>query len=189
MLEAWRTRAETASPQTGDAAGPSLVRPSRYRERTQEQTSMAQQAETSGGPTVWVGWVICAVAVMVIVGVSHLIAGLVALFSDGSYLVGRDELLVNASFTVWGWVHIVGGLGVAGAGVALLVGQRWARVLAVVAAFASALVNVGFLTAAPLMSAVVIGFDVLVIYAVTVHGGELHGVYASKDPDAARYAR
>jgi len=134
---------------------------------------MAQNAQTTGGPTVWVGWVICAVAVMVIVGVSHVIAGLVALFSDGSYLVGRERLLVPASFTAWGWVHIVVGLVVAVAGVGLLVGQRWARVLAVLAAFGSALVNLGFLAAAPVMSAVVIGFDVLVIYAVTVHGGEL----------------
>ena len=154
---------------------------------------MAQDAEqkagTTGEPTVWVGWVICAVAVMVIVGVSHVIAGLVALFSDGSYLVGRERLLVPASFTAWGWVHIVVGLVVAAAGVGLLVGQRWARVLAVLGAFGSALVNLGFLAAAPVMSAVVIGFDVLVIYAVTVHGGELRGVYASTDPDAARYAR
>jgi hypothetical protein len=150
---------------------------------------MAQKADTTGGPTVWVGWVICAVAVMVIVGVSHLIAGLVALLSDGSYLVGRDRLLVPAGFTTWGWVHIVVGLVVAVAGVGLLVGQRWARVLAVVAAFGSALVNVAFLAAAPAMSAVVVGFDVLVIYAVVVHGRELEGVYASTDPDAARYAR
>ena len=154
---------------------------------------MAHNAEhttgTTGGPTVWVGWVICAVAVMVIVGVSHLIAGLVALFSDGSYLVGRDGLLSPASFTVWGWVHIVVGLVVALAGVGLLVGRRWGRVVAVVAAFASVLVNLGFLAAAPVMSAVIIGFDVLVIYAVVMHGGELRGVYASTDPDAARYAR
>jgi hypothetical protein len=150
---------------------------------------MAEKTGTTGGPTVWAGWVICAVAVMVIVGVSHVIAGLVALFSEGAFLVGRDGLLVPAGFTTWGWVHIVVGLVVAAAGVGLLVGQRWARVLAVAAAFGSALVNLGFLAAAPVMSAVVIGFDVLVIYAVTVHGGELRGVYASTDPDAARYAR
>ena len=150
---------------------------------------MVHRTGTTAAPTVWVGWVICAVAVMVIVGVSHVIAGLVALFSDGSFVVGRDGLLVPAGFTTWGWVHIAVGLVVAVAGVGLLVGRTWARVLAVVAAFGSALVNLGFLAAAPVMSAVVIGFDVLVIYAVTVHGGELRGVYASTDPDAARYAR
>jgi vacuolar-type H+-ATPase subunit I/STV1 len=144
---------------------------------------------SAGGPTVWAGWVILAVALMVIVGVSHMIAGLVALFSEGTFVVGRDGLLVSAGFTTWGWLHIVIGVVVAVAGVGLLVGRTWARVLAVVAAFGSALVNVGFLAAQPATSAVVIGFDVLVIYAVTVHGGELRGVYASTDPDAARYAR
>jgi len=150
---------------------------------------MAEKAGTTGGPTVWAGWVICAVALMVIVGVSHVIAGMVALLSEGSFLVGRDQLLVPAGFTTWGWVHVAVGVVVAVAGVGLLVGRTWARVLAVVGAFGSALVNLGFLVATPVMSAVVIGVDVLVIYAVTVHGGELRGVYASTDPDAARYAR
>jgi hypothetical protein len=86
-------------------------------------------------------------------------------------------------------VHVAVGAVVAAAGIGLLVGRRWARLLAVVAVVASALVNVAFLAATPVMSAVVIGFDVLVIYAVTVHGGDLRGVYAATDPDAARYAR
>ena len=149
---------------------------------------MAQDART-GAPTVWAGWVICAVAVMAVVGVSHVVTGLVALVSDGAFVVTRDRLLVPAGYATWGWVHIVLGVVVAVAAVGLLVGRRWARVLAVVTALASALVNVGFLAAAPVMSAVVVGFDVLVIYAVIVHGGELRGVYASTDPDAARYTR
>jgi hypothetical protein len=148
-------------------------------------TSMAQ---STGTPTVWAGWVICAVAAMAIVGVSHVLTGLVALLSEGAFVVGRARLLVPAGYATWGWVHIVLGLVVTVAAVGLLVGRRWARMLAVVAAFGSALVNLGFVAAAPGMSAVVIGFDVLVIYAVTVHGGELRGVYASTDPDAPRYA-
>jgi len=151
---------------------------------------MAERAgRTAGGPTVWAGWVICAVALMVIVGLSHVITGLAALLSEGTFVAGRDRPLLSAGVTAWGWVHIVVGLVVAVAGVGLLVGRTWARVLAVVAAFGSALVNLGFLAAQPGMSAVVIAVDVLVIYAVTVHGGELRGVYAATDPDASRYAR
>jgi len=149
---------------------------------------MAQETDR-GVPTVWAGWVICAVAVMAIVGVWHVVTGLVALLSEGAFVVGRDRLVVPVGYAAWGWLHILLGVVVVVAAVGLLVGRRWARVLAVVAAFASAVVNVGFLAAAPGTSAVSVGFDVLVIYAVTVHGGELRGVYASTDPDAARYAR
>jgi hypothetical protein len=59
----------------------------------------------------------------------------------------------------------------------------------VVVAFGSIVVSLGFLTAAPALAALVIAFDVLVIYAVTVHGQELRGRYAATDPHAGRYAR
>lgn len=150
---------------------------------------MVVQTGKTGQPTVWVGWVICAVAAMVIIGISHVIAGLVALLDEESFQVGRGGLLVDADSTVWGWVHIIVGVLIAVAGVALLLGRLWARVLAVVVASASVVVNLGFFAASPAWSATVIAFDLLVIYAVTAHGLELQGHYATKDPDAERHAR
>ena len=57
--------------------------------------------------------------------------------------------------------------------VGLLAGQMWARVVAVVFAFGSALVNAAFLAAYPVWSAMMIAVDILVIWAVTVHGSEI----------------
>jgi hypothetical protein len=37
----------------------------------------------------------------------------------------------------------------------------------------SAVVNLGFLSAYPIWSAIMIAVDILVIWALTVHGGEL----------------
>ena len=37
----------------------------------------------------------------------------------------------------------------------------------------SAVINVGFLSAAPLWSAMMIGLDILIIWALTVHGSEM----------------
>jgi hypothetical protein len=54
-----------------------------------------------------------------------------------------------------------------------MAGQMWARVAAVFLAFLSAIVNVGFLAAYPVWSSLMIGLDVLVIWAVTVHGDEM----------------
>jgi hypothetical protein len=123
--------------------------------------------------TAWVGWIAFAGTMMVMVGAFHVIQGLVALFNDEYYLVGKSGLTVSLDFTAWGWIHIIGGLVVAGAGVALFTGRIWARAVGVIVAMISAFVNIGFLSAYPIWSAIMIGVDVLVIWALTVHGGEL----------------
>jgi hypothetical protein len=43
----------------------------------------------------------------------------------------------------------------------------------VILAFASAIINVGFLPSYPVWSGIMIALDVIVIWAITVHGGEL----------------
>jgi hypothetical protein len=151
--------------------------------------AMAKGTRRSGEPTVWAGWVICAVAVLVISGLTHIVTGLVALLDERDFSVRPDRLLVDLGYTTWGWVHLGMGVLLVLVGVGLLVGKRWARALAVVVTLGSMVVSLGFLTAAPVLSALVIAFDVLVVYAVTVHGQELEGSYATTDPQAGRYAR
>jgi hypothetical protein len=127
-------------------------------------------------PTGWVGWIFFAGVMMIMMGIFHACAGLVALFNDEYYLVGKNGLAVNVDYTAWGWVHLLLGVVVALAGLALMVGQMWARVLGVVLALASAIVNIGFLAAYPVWSAMIIAIDVLVIYAIIVHGREVKAV-------------
>jgi hypothetical protein len=123
--------------------------------------------------TAWVGWIAFAGMMMVMLGAFHIIQGFVALFNNEYYLVGKSGLTVSLDFTAWGWIHIIGGLVVAGAGVALFTGRIWARTIGVLVAMISAFVNIGFLSAYPIWSAIMIGVDILVIWALTVHGGEL----------------
>jgi hypothetical protein len=107
---------------------------------------------------------------MMMLGAFHAIAGLVALFEEDYFLVTQSGLVVSADFTTWGWTHLLLGLLVAVAGGALLSGATWARVVAVVLAMLSAVVNLAFLAAYPLWSGIMIAVDILVIYAVTAHG-------------------
>ncbi len=136
---------------------------------------MTQRAETEyrTEPTGWVGWIIFAGTMLVILGIFHAIQGLVALFNDSVYLVGPKGLVINVDYTVWGWVHLLGGILVVLAGVALFAGKMWARILAVIVAVVSAIINVVFLPAYPIWSTMMIAIDVLVIWAVTVHGSEM----------------
>lgn len=120
--------------------------------------------------TGWYGWVMFAGIMMLLLGSFHAIAGLVALLEDDYFLVTRSGLVVDMDFTAWGWIHLVLGLVVAIAGGALFSGATWARVVAIVVAIISALVNLTFLAAYPLWSGIMIGIDILVIYAVSMHG-------------------
>ena len=59
--------------------------------------------------TGWVGWIAFAGAMMVLLGIFHIVDGLVALFRDEVFLVGRSGLTVEVDYTAWGWVHLIGG--------------------------------------------------------------------------------
>jgi hypothetical protein len=103
---------------------------------------------------------------MLFVGSFHVIQGLVALFNDEYYLVGKSGLAVQVDYTVWGWTHLIAGILVMCTGVGLLAGQRWARVVAVILVLVSMLLNFGFMAAYPFWSAIVIALDVVVILAL-----------------------
>jgi hypothetical protein len=65
------------------------------------------------------------------------------------------------------------GIVIAFAGGALFAGKMWGRVVAVIVATLSLFVNIGFLAAYPIWSTIMILLDVLVIWAVMVHGREM----------------
>ena len=73
-------------------------------------------------------------------------------------------------YTGWGWAHLIIGLIVVFAGLGLFTGQTWARIVAVMLAMFSAVANLAFLSAYPIWSTIMIVVDILVIYAVLVHG-------------------
>ena len=125
--------------------------------------------------TGWAGWVVFGGVMLIMMGAFQLTTGLVALFNDGFYAVRSDGLVVNVDYNTWGWVHIIIGLVAVLVGVGLLAGNMAARIAGVVIAFLSALVNLAFTSAYPVWSVMVIVLDVIVIYAIIVHGRELKG--------------
>ena len=143
-------------------------------------TKTGAQNMDNYGTSGWTGWIVFAGVMMLMMGAFHVIQGLVALFQDTYYLVGQEGLVVQVDYTTWGWVHTILGAVVILAGIALLAGQMWARVVAIILAFGSALVNIAFLGAYPIWSITMIAIDVLVIYAVTMHGKEMKPMTASQ---------
>jgi hypothetical protein len=126
---------------------------------------------TTGG-RFWSGVMAFAALMMMLLGSLHVISGFVALFEEDHFAVGKSGLIVSVDYTAWGVVHLGIGILMMTAGWALFYRRTWARVVTVVAAFVSVLYNWAFLPAYPAWYALMIGLDVLVIWAVTVHGDE-----------------
>lgn len=142
-------------------------------QRSGEVTSVSEPEATA---TAWVGWIFFAAVILILVGCFQAISGLAALFEDDVYAVTSNHLVVHMSYTAWGWIHL--GLGAAAvlAGYGVLKAQLWARVYAIVLASFSAIANLAFLSAYPIWGTMMIAFDVLVIYALAVHGREMQEV-------------
>lgn len=124
-------------------------------------------------PTAWVGWIFFAGIIMVIAGTFEAIAGLVALFNREYFFVPAEELVVRVSYTSWGLVHLIFGAVVVLAGFGVMTGKTWARIVGIVLAGLSAILHIAFLAAHPVWSVIVIALDVIVIYAICVHGKEM----------------
>ena len=123
-------------------------------------------------PSGWLGWILFAGIMMFVGGCFNAIEGLVALVNPGYYLVHSTGLVVNVGYGSWGIALIVFGVLLALAGYGVVMGQSWARVVGVCVAALNAVVNLAFSAAYPMWIAITVTIDVLVIYALAVHGRE-----------------
>jgi hypothetical protein len=126
------------------------------------------EEETTG----WVGFLVFGGLMLMLAGAFHATAGLVALFRDGYYLVPSQDLLVTVDYSAWGWAHLLVGAAGVVIGYGVVSGRPWARGSGVVIAGLSAIVSLAFLAAHPAWSLTIITLDVLIIYALVVHGRE-----------------
>ena len=135
------------------------------------------RARRAARPNGWVGWVIFAGVVMITLGLFHIIDGLVAIFEKGYYLVTSSHLVVHV-----GYAGV--GLGAPGASAwcscspasACWPGMLWARVIGIALAVISAVVNLAFLAAYPVWGVILIALDIVVIYALAMHGREMKSI-------------
>ena len=130
------------------------------------------ETDDTGTMTGWIGWVLFGAVMLFLGGVMNVIEGLVALFKDDYYQVRPSGLVVHVNYTAWGWALLAIGAGLILVAYGVAAGHLWARVTAVVLACINAVVNLGFIAAYPLWVMLVIALDVIVIFALVVHGRE-----------------
>lgn len=113
-----------------------------------------------------IGGTVFAGVMLLLIGLFHAVAGLVALVDDEFYVVTANYTF-EFDVTAWGWIHLIGGIVVALAGIGVFSGSTWSRVTGIVVAVVSILVNFFFLPYYPWWSLLMIALGVWVIWALS----------------------
>jgi hypothetical protein len=133
-----------------------------------EQLSASSYDQRTG----WTGWILFAGVMMIIGGSLNLFYGIVAAVND-EWVVFTNRANVYLDVSQWGWVHIIMGSIVLLAGIGLFSGNILARIVGVIVASVSLVVNFFFIPVYPFWALTVITIDALVIWALTAHGREM----------------
>jgi len=123
--------------------------------------------------TGWAGWGVFAAVVLIVGGTIDAFHGLQALIGpDTAYFLGQVGLF-SIDVQGWGWWHLIAGALLILVGVFLLLGAKWARITAIVLVSINAIGQLSLISVQPWLSLALLAIDVLVIYALTVHGREI----------------
>lgn len=116
------------------------------------------------------GWVTFAAVMMVFGGAMAIFQGIAALAKDDVFVTTRNYAY-QFSLTGWGWIHLVLGILVVLAGVALFGGALWARAVGVLLAGLSMIANFMWLPQYPFWAIVLITINAFVIWALCTAPG------------------
>lgn len=125
-------------------------------------------AAQSGGVSTLAGTVLAGI-LMMLSGLYGLLAGLAMIIRGGFFAYHAGYAYVWTA-RGWGWTELIVGAVVFAAGVCVLLGMVWARVVGVVVATLSALGSFLVLPYYPVWSLVLIAVDVFVIWSLVAHG-------------------
>ncbi|MGI9642039.1 MAG: DUF7144 family membrane protein [Acidimicrobiia bacterium] len=118
------------------------------------------------------GWVVFAAVVTAIAALSNFVFGLSLLLNDTWVVLTSDALLVF-NLTTAGVIFLLFAAFQLVIALALFSGDLWARVLGILGASLGIITHMTFMSIYPQWAWLIIGTDVLVIYALAVHGNDV----------------
>jgi hypothetical protein len=124
--------------------------------------------------SMWTGWIGFAAIMMTLIGSITFFEGLVAIIRDEYYVVTGKQVLVF-DITTWGWIMLFFGILLFLAGLGLAAQSGWARWVAIILVTLNLLAQLGMLghSGYPLWTLVVIGLEIMVLFALTARWGEV----------------
>ncbi|MFI2228472.1 DUF7144 family membrane protein [Nocardia testacea] len=144
---------------TTDPAAPTSGRPG---------TTGAHAASTADNSTkqaVASGTSIAAAALLLVSGFITLFQGISAAANDDVFVAGPNYIY-ELDLTGWGWIHIIFGILLILAGLALMTGALWARIVAIGLVSLSIIANFLWIPWYPLWSILIIALDIVIIWAI-----------------------
>jgi len=122
----------------------------------------------------WTGWIGFAAIMLTLIGSITFFEGLIAIIRDEYYVVTGKQVLVF-DLTTWGWIMLFWGIILFLAGLGLAAKSSWARWFTIFAVGLNLLAQLGFLgnTQYPLWALVVIGLELMVLFALTARWGHV----------------
>jgi hypothetical protein len=123
-------------------------------------------------PTAWVGWIAFAAMMMIVTGVFGALSGLAAIVRDEQYVQLNGNVWVFDQ-TSWGWIHLIIGILVVIVGAMMLQGKAIGMAIGAGIIVLHMIAQFAWMGMYPWWSIVAIAIDVLILYALIVHGGEM----------------
>ncbi|MEU3992899.1 hypothetical protein OG301_05670 [Streptomyces platensis] len=112
------------------------------------------------------GWTAFAAVLMIFGGLMAFLEGISAIAKDNVFVTTQNYVF-SFNLTGWGWIHLILGIVILLAGVALLAtGAMWARVIGVILAGLGALANFLWIPHYPFWAIVLVAIDIFIIWAL-----------------------
>lgn len=124
--------------------------------------------EHTGANPLSVGGTYLAVVLLILQGVMTVLEAVAALAKDDVY-VHFGIYAFKFTLTSWGWIHLVLGVLLIAAGIALAMRATWARVVAIIIACLHIVANFMFLPYEPQWSITLIALSVFVLWALCMN--------------------
>ncbi|KJY23115.1 membrane protein [Streptomyces sp. NRRL S-104] len=116
------------------------------------------------------GWLLFAGFLMVFGGLMMLFSGISAIAKDDLF-ISTPHYAYEFDLTSWGWIHLVLGIVVLLAGLAVIRGALWARIVGLALAGLSMVASFMWLPYTPFWALVLLAIDGLIVWALCTAPG------------------
>ena len=113
------------------------------------------------------GWTVFAAIMIMLAGADGILTGLWAFDNDNTNV---DTFLFENEITTWGWVYFIAGIILVLAGISVLRGGEFGRIIGILAAAVYVVIRLPWIFTYPVQVFISVLLGVVVIYGLSVYG-------------------
>ena len=113
------------------------------------------------------GWTVFAAIMLILAGADGILTGLWAFDTQDTQI---DTFIYDNEIETWGWVYLIAGIVLVLAGISVLNGREWGRVVGILAAALWVIIRLPWIFEYPVNTFISILLGVIVIYGLSIYG-------------------